>query len=142
MKSIQDEKLHLPQYARGERRYFSESARRAIVQELDEGKIGVIEASRLYKVSVNSLYKWLRKYSPLYQKKLVQVVEHQSESLRRKALEHQVGELERLLGQKQVEVEYWKKLVETANEALGIDLKKNFGSRPCSGSTKGAKEMK
>ena len=142
MKSIQDEKLHLPPYARGERRYFSESARRAIVEELDANKIGISEASRLYKVSVNSLYKWLRKYSRLYQKKLVQVVEHQSESLRRKALEDQVGDLERLLGQKQVEVEYWKKLVEVANEALGLDLKKNFDSRSCSGSTRGVKKMK
>jgi transposase len=142
MKIIQDEKLHLPPYARGERRYFSESARRAIVEELDESKIGISEASRLYKVSVNSLYKWLRKYSRLYQKKLVQVVEHQSESLRRKALEEQVGELERLLGQKQVEVEYWKKLVEVANETLGLDLKKNFDSRSCSGSTKRVKKMK
>ena len=120
----------MPSYARGEKRFFSEEARRSIVKDLDAGLIGVKDASRLYQVSVSALYKWLVKYSPLYQKKLVQVVEHESESQKRKALEDRVRQLEQALGRKALELDYLEKVLELASEAFGEDIKKKFATPP------------
>lgn len=130
MKKHQTEQLQLPSYARGEKRFFSEEARRSIVKDLDAGLIGVKDASRLYQVSVSALYKWLVKYSPLYQKKLVQVVEHESESQKRKALEDRVRQLEQALGRKALELDYLEKVLELASEAFGEDIKKKFATPP------------
>jgi transposase len=130
----------LPGYARGERRYFSEEARREIVSDLDAGKTTVAQVCQQYEVSTTTVYKWLNKYSPLYQKKLVQVIEHESESERRKALEKKVADLERIIGRKTVEVEYWRTLVEMAEKESGTDLKKNSATPYCDTSTNKLKD--
>lgn len=135
MKNKKTESNGLPGYARGERRYFSEAARREIVSDLDARKTTVAQVCQQYEVSSSAVYKWLNKYSPLYQKKLVQVIEHESESERRKALEKKIAELERILGRKTVEAEYWRILVELAEQELGTDLKKNSGIPPFDTST-------
>lgn len=115
----------LPRFARGEQRYFSEEVRREIVSELDAKKTTVRQVCQDYGISRAAVYIWLSKYSPLYVKKIVQVVEHQSESERRKQLENKIAELERIIGRKTVEVEYWRTLVELAEKEYGTDLKKN-----------------
>lgn len=122
-------------------RYFSEEARKSIVSDLDANRTTVAEVCRQYEVSKAAVYKWLYAYSPLYQKRLVQVVEHQSESQRRKELEIKVAELERLLGKKEVEAVYLRELIEVASSELGLDLKKNFGTKPCEDSTKNLKKL-
>ena len=61
------------------------------------------------------------------------VVEQESESARRRILESRVAELERLLGQKQVEVEYLKRVLEEGSRLVGEDLKKKFVPPSCDG---------
>jgi len=46
------------------------------------------------------------------------------------------------LGQKQIEIEFHKKMVEIASEEVGIDIKKKFGSKPSSGSGTTGKNTK
>jgi transposase-like protein len=125
----------LPKFARGEQRYFSEAVRREVVSELDAKKTTIPQVCQDYGISRASVYSWLSKYSPLYVKKIVQVVEHQSESERRKQLENKIGELERIIGRKTVEVEYWRTLVEMAEKESGTDLKKNSDIKSCDSST-------
>jgi transposase len=38
----------------------------------------------------------------------------------------QVAELERVIGQKQLQVDYYKKLIELIEEEIGEDMKKKF----------------
>lgn len=68
---------------RKEMRYFSEEARKIIVQEIDDG-LSKAEAARKYKVSQTSIYKWVRLYSDKYRASLITVIEHQSDSKKTK----------------------------------------------------------
>ena len=52
------------------------------------------------------------------------VIEKESESYKTYQLQKKVAELERLLGQKEIEISYLNKVIETGNELLGEDLKK------------------
>jgi transposase-like protein len=106
------------------RRIFSDEFKKARVAEIDQGTLSVSSLSRMYEVSSTSIYRWLGEYGKKYKKGVRMVVEQESESAKRRLLEAHVAELERLLGQKQVEVEYLKRVVEEGSKLLGEDLKK------------------
>lgn len=108
-----------------ERRYFSEDFRRSRVKEIEQGQVSVSEISRVYHVSKTAIYKWVKKYSCLYQKAVVKVVEEKSEAKKRLSLEKQVKDLEQLIGQQQVRLEFYKKLVKMTEERYNIDIEKN-----------------
>jgi hypothetical protein len=55
------------------------------------------------------------------------VVEDQSEAYRTKGLEQRIKELEAALGRKGLELEYYKCLIEVAEEHYHVDIKKNLG---------------
>ena len=120
-------------------RYFSESARRAIVKEVEEG-LGKSEASRKYQVSQTAVYRWLRLYSDRYERLLVTVVEHESDAKKNKTLEAKLEEVYSLLGRSQAENMFLAKVVELAGEHFKADLKKSFGTPPSPPSTKNAKK--
>ena len=44
-------------------------------------------------------------------------------------LKTKLAELEQLIGQKQIEVEFYKKMVDMAEDDYDIDIKKNFSTR-------------
>ncbi len=108
-----------------ERRYFSEDFRRARVKEYEEGRVTVREICRAYDVSDTAVYYWIRKYSAHYQKGVVKIVEEKSEAQKRLALEKKVQELERLIGQQQVQIKYYEKLLEIAQAHYNVDFEKN-----------------
>lgn len=110
---------------RREKRYFSEDFRRARVKEYEEGQISVVQISRAYQVSRGAVYKWIHKYSAHYRKGIVQVVEEKSETKKRLALEQKVKELERMIGQQQVQLKYYEKLLELISSHYEIDFEKN-----------------
>ena len=91
--------------------------------------IRVSELSNLYQVSSQSIYRWLHKYSKHHQKGTIQVVQMESESQKTKQLLERLAELERIVGQKQLEIDYLEKLVEIGSEELNVDIKKNFGTK-------------
>ena len=126
-KSKQDQKF------KREQRYFSEDFRRARVKEYEEGQTTVSEICRAYGVSKAAVHKWIRKYSAHYQKSIVKVVEEKSETQKRLALEKKVQELERLIGQQQVRISYYEKLVEIARERYNVDFEKNSERKFSSG---------
>ena len=107
-------------------RIFSKSLKEEIVLEIETKKVRVSEISRVYEVSQTSIYRWLYKYGRKYKKGVRMVVEKESESLKRLALEKKIAELERLLGKKQVEIEYLNKVIEEGGTLIGGDLKKKF----------------
>ena len=57
------------------------------------------------------------------------VVQKESEQAKTILLLKKVAELEQLVGQKQVEVEYLKKVIEFGSEITETDIKKKFESR-------------
>jgi transposase len=114
---------------RKETRYFSEEARKAIVQEMEKNKMSKAEAARKYKVSQTSIYKWIRQYSAKYQSSLITVVEHQSDSVKNKSLELELEKAYEMLGRLQAEKMLLEKIVDLADEHYETDLKKSFASK-------------
>jgi transposase len=57
-------------------------------------------------------------------------VESESDTQRIKELQSKIAELERLLGQKEVQITYQNKLIEIAEQTYGVDIKKNSDSKP------------
>lgn len=113
-----------------QQRYFSEEFRRAKVSEIIKQQTTVKEISDLYGVSRSAVYKWLYRYSPHHSKGTNHVVEMESESLKTRALQEKVAELERIVGRKQLQIDYLEKMISLASEELGYDIKKNSEPAP------------
>lgn len=115
-------------------RYFSESIRRQTVVDIEKGKANVLSASRELSVSVQTVYRWLNKYSRSLQSSNRLIVESKSEAYKTKELEKRIKDLEAALGRKQLEVDFLNKMIEIGKQELGVDLKKKFSTPPFSGS--------
>jgi transposase-like protein len=115
-------------------RTFSEEFKRQKVQLIVEKKVSIADVSTIYKVSKVTVYRWLYRYSADHEQGAKQVVQMQSEEYKTKELLRQVAELERAVGQKQLQVDYLERLVQLSGESLKIDLKKTFGGPRLSGS--------
>ena len=107
-------------------RTFSVAFKQEKVKEIEDNQVSVSQISRIYKVSRSAVYTWIRLYGSMKIKGERIVIEKESESVKTEKLLKKVAELEQLLGQKQVEVEYLKKVVEFGGEAVNMDLKKKF----------------
>jgi len=121
------------------RRIFSETFKRQRVKEIDQGLVSVTEQAKLYCVAKQTIYNWLYKYSTNHQKGVIQVVQMESEAHKTKALLKRIAELERIVGQKQMQLDFLEKLVEISSKELKIDLKKNFDTRSSTTSTDSSK---
>jgi transposase-like protein len=115
-------------------RYFSEDFKVQKVKEIEQNLIGVSELSRLYNVSGTSIYNWIHKYSLHLKKGVNQVIEMESESRKAKLLQDRLSELERIIGQKQLQIDYLEKVIEFSSEEIGLDIKKKFATGSLSGS--------
>jgi hypothetical protein len=62
------------------------------------------------------------------------VKQKDSEQEKRKALEQRIAELERIVGKKQMQIDFLEKMIEIGSQDLGVDLKKKFSTKPLDGS--------
>jgi len=109
-----------------QRRCFSEEFKRAKVKDIIEKRLRVSELCKLYDVSSTSVYNWIYQYSVHHSQKSILVVQMESEAQRNKELQRRIADLERAVGQKQLEIDFLNKLLELGSDELGFDLKKNF----------------
>ena len=116
------------------RRTFSEEFKRQKVKMLVARQISVSELCELYSVSNTSVYRWLYRYSPHHNKGTNQVVQMESEATKTKELLERLAALERVVGQKQMEIDYLQKMIELASESLKVDIKKTFDTGISNGS--------
>ena len=115
-------------------RYFGEGLKRQKVEEIEKNISTVSEICREYQVSSAAVYKWIYKYSQMRKKGVRQIVEAESDTRKILLLKEQVKELERIIGQKQVMIDFQDKMIELAEEEYEVDIKKKFGSNPYAGS--------
>jgi len=115
-------------------RFFSESFRKSKVREIERNLTTVLEVSREFQVSTTAVYNWLYKYSTLRARQVRQIVEPMSDAHKIKELKKKIEELERLVGQKQIQLEFKDKMIEIAEEMYKVDIKKKLGSQLSSGS--------
>ncbi len=114
-------------------RRFSEEFKKQKVQEIQAKSITIGEVCRAYEVAETNVRKWIAKYSANYQKGIVTIVESESDTKKLIELQKRIAELERLIGQKQIQLEFKDKMIELAERYYQIDIKKKFESTPSSG---------
>ena len=116
------------------RRYFSEEVRREVVMKIERNQLGISQASREYEVSTTSIYNWMNRYSVHLKKGNILVVEKKSRTQKVEQLNRRLAEMERIIGQKQLEIDILSKALELGSEHVGFDIKKKFIGRLSSGS--------
>ena len=111
------------------RRTFNEEFKRQKVREIISRKATVTEISKAYEVTSAAIYKWIDLYSGK-QKPERTIVESKSDTSKILALQKRIAELERAIGQKQIQLEFKDKMIEIAEEVYKVDIKKKFGTKP------------
>ena len=122
---------HKPQFQRS----FSEEFKKNKIRELERNITSVCDICATYSVSRTSVYRWIYKYSVMAKKQVKQVVEAKSDTRKIQALEDRIKELERIVGQKQLLLEFKDKMIEIAEATYNVDIKKKVGSKLSSGTT-------
>ena len=116
---------------------YSEAFKRKVVMEVENGILSKDGAKYRYGIRGNSeVLEWCRQFGrlrhPQTQTRTV-TVKKISEDVKSQ-LERRVKELEKALEEATTKVEVYEALLAVAKEKTGIDIKKNFGTRPSSGS--------
>lgn len=103
------------------RRVFSDSIKQRAVKEFETGEYTVLELSKLYGVKEQTIYNWIKKYSPANrpQYRVVEMADSTDDKV--KKLQAQIAELERQVGKKQLQIEFYEKMLSLAKEEYGID---------------------
>ncbi|MDX2284956.1 MAG: helix-turn-helix domain-containing protein [Bacteroidia bacterium] len=114
-------------------RTFSEEFKRKRAEEIVTRKASIRDICELYGVSRTSVYRWIYRYTEVEQG-VKTVVQMESEAVKTAYYKARVSELERLYGQKQMELELISKVLELASEAAGYDLKKKYSPQLWNGS--------
>jgi transposase-like protein len=117
-----------------QRRIFSEALKKAVVKDIEKGRVNVSGVMREYSISHQTVYQWIKKFSTYLQPSQTIVVEMKSEQYKSRELAAKVKELEAVIGRKQMEIDFLEKLIEIADQELKMDLKKSFVRPPSSGS--------
>ena len=116
------------------KRIYSEDFKKEIVSIFESGQLSVLQIEKLYNINQKSIYNWIYKYSK-FNEKGSRVVEMKASNINKvKELEKRLKELERIVGQKQIKIDYLDKLIEIASEELGVDIKKNSNIEQSGGS--------
>ena len=117
-------------------RAFSEEFKKELVRLFETGRFSVDQLDRLYGVPHQSIYNWIYKYSTFNEKGTRIVEMKQSSTNKVKALEQKVKDLERLLGQKQIKIDFLEEMIDVAKDELNIDIKKKSSTPPSGDSGK------
>jgi transposase len=112
------------------RRTFSENFKKEKVRQIELGILKVSQVSKQYEVTTVNVYRWIAKFSTMKDKKERLIVESQSDTVQLLELKKKIAELERVVGQKQILLEFKDKMIELAEEQYGIDIKKKFSTLP------------
>lgn len=122
------------------KRKYSEEFKKARISEYEKGEFTISEISKLYGIDRHVIYRWIYRYS-LYNKKNVKIVELKDSSTTKvKELYNRIKDLERIVGQKQIHIDYLEKMIEIAKDDFGMDIKKNFDTLHSNGSANTSKE--
>jgi len=115
-------------------RKFSEEFKKSIVNDFESGKFSVLQLERLHKIKRQIIYKWIYKYSKHNEpgQRIIEMKDSSTQKL--KTLEQKVKDLERTVGQKQIQIDYLERMIDIAKTELGIDIKKNSSTPQSIGS--------
>lgn len=116
------------------RKIYSEQIKRKVVDDFRSGRHTALELSDLYHCHPQTIYNWIYKYSPGDSPQINVVEMSQSTDQKVKDLQAKIADLERMVGQKQIKVDFLEKMIELAESEYDLDLKKNSSSKQSNGS--------
>lgn len=110
-------------------RRFSNQLKRKIVSMIVDDKIAMSKVCHQFSVSRTSVYKWIYRYSDRTKgTRMVMEMDSQDKQLER--LLGRVAELERIVGQKQLEIDVLAHTIRCVEEELELsDLKKKYATK-------------
>lgn len=111
------------------RRSFSDSFKLNKVKEIERGISKVSDICKQYEVSDSSVYRWIEKFGSMKNKKERIIVETDSDTKQLLELKKRVAELERIVGQKQIVIDFKDKMIEIAEETYGVGIKKKLSTQ-------------
>ena len=114
-------------------RYFSDGFKKQKVRDLEQNLCQIRDICKEYEVTRAAVYKWIYKFSAMRKKGVRQVVESESDTKKLLALRERLKELERIIGQKQLLIDFQEKVIEMAENEYHVDIKKKFGAKYYSG---------
>jgi transposase-like protein len=117
-------------------RKFSEDFKKDLVATFEKGEFSIVQLEKLYGIGNATIYNWVYKYSNFNEKGFRIVEMKDSNQSKLKELTNKVKELEQMVGQKQMAIEYLEKMIELAKTELNIDLKKNYNLSQSNGSNR------
>jgi len=112
------------------RRRFSDNFKIKKVREIELKQTKVSEVCKQYQVTSVSVYKWIEKFGMNKKKEDRLIVESENDTKQLLLLKKKVAELEQIIGQKQVMLDFKDKMIEIAEENYGVDIKKNVLPNP------------
>jgi len=115
-------------------RRFSEDFRKQKILEIDRKLVTVAELCKEYELSRATVYNWIYMHSKKRKKGEIVRIESESDTRKLQALRERVRELERIVGQKQLLIDFQEKVIELAEEEYKVDIKKKLGEKLSSGS--------
>ena len=114
-------------------RLFSEDFKRRKVQEIQLGLSRVADICKQYQVSTTAVYKWLQRYGVTSTPERL-IMESKSDTQELLLLKKRIAELEQLVGQKQIQLEFKDKMIDLAEQMYGVDIKKKLSTPRFAGS--------
>jgi transposase len=121
------------------KRVFSEAYQRELVRLFEQGKFSVLQLGKLYGIRISVIYRWIYKYSAFNEPGYRVIEMKQSSTAKLKAMEQRIKELEKIVGQKQIKIDFLEEMIDVAKEELNIDIKKKSSTPPSGVFTKGKK---
>ena len=118
------------------RRVFSEEFRKARVKEYESGEFSVKEIAGLFDIQGVIIYRWIHRYSSYNKKRVILVEMKDSAKQKLKDYEKRIGDLERIVGQKQLNIDFLEKMIELAEQQYSVDIKKKANTPLSLGSGK------
>ena len=106
-----------------ERRRLSENFKKEKVLEIERGLNTVSDISKQYEVTRKNVYQWLTKYGSQPKSNWL-IVKTQSDTKELLSLKKRIAELERIIGQKQILIDFKDKMIELAEDTYQVDIKK------------------
>ena len=116
-----------------QKRKYNETFRRKVVKSVLEGRCTKEEARRLYGIkSKSAVLYWIREFNGIKnyrQPSEFEVSKTKQKEITEKEQKKRIEELEADLRKEKQRSELWKKIVEIAEEDLGVEIRKKFGAK-------------
>lgn len=110
-------------------RQFSPTLKISIVNRIDTGRISPTQVSREYSVSLSTVYRWIYKYSMFNQRGTIMVVDKKTKDQQTEQLKQRIAELERIVGTKQMQLDYYQEYSRGLEKEVPESVKKKWESK-------------